>query len=93
MSERKGCVVKNIPIFEQYNELQSKIDHCNSLISGLKKKKEKNTYFLIMSYYSTMQDNLGEYLNGKIGGRIIDLIEVERDKLELEQKKLELDCD
>lgn len=85
----KGDVKTNIPIFEKYNKLQRGIDHCNRLISDLKKMKDKNRY---IAYCSDIQESLGEHLHKKISTKIILLIEGERMLLEEEQSRLRVDC-
>lgn len=79
-------VKKNLDIFKQFNDLQSKIDQCNCLISLLKEKRTNDRYYLSMNF----RDNLGEYLTDKIGKDIIKLLEAEIVKLNAEQEKLQL---
>jgi len=84
-------VKDNLDLFNKYNELQSEIDKCNGLISQLKRKRENDVFRALMGGYD-LQENLGAYLHGKIGTKIISLIEAEVIVLKAEQDKIEIKC-
>lgn len=86
-------VKENLEKFEEYKRLQNKIDHCDRLISQLKKAllpKKEDAWLCYSMYYSQIDENLGGHLTKAIGKDLILLIEAEKVKLLAQQNKIEI---
>jgi len=87
-------VKDNIEKFEEYKQIQGKIDNCDGLISRLKvalRPKKGDLEFSMRSSWPYIEENLGEYLTSAIGKDIILLIEAEKVKLLARQEKIEIE--
>jgi hypothetical protein len=81
-------VKENLNVFDEYNDIQKKIDECHKLISQLKEKKKLDQLFSMYGW--NLQEVLGKHLHSKIGDKLITMIEAEVIALEAKQETLEL---
>ena len=83
-----ATVKKNLGKFEEYKDLQSKIEWCGRVIAELLPQEKRR----ISMYYTSIQENLGEHLSKVLCKDIIKLVKAEQVRLRAEQDVIELDC-